>query len=86
MVLVMVECAKLDECNDWPMLRVLSMYHGGMGFDGKIGMISIPFGSNIANSPFEGAWMLPSNKSNPRGRLKNPANTVDLLDFLVCPQ
>ncbi len=84
MVLVMVECAKLHECSDSPMLGVLSMYHGGMGSNGKIGMIGIPFGSDIANSPFGGAWMLPSNNSSPCGRLENPTNIIDLLDFLVC--
>jgi hypothetical protein len=80
----MVECAKPDECNDSPMPRVLSMYHGGVGSNGQIGMIGIPFGFEIANSPFGGAWMLPSNYSSPCGRLENPANIVYLLDFLVC--
>jgi hypothetical protein len=47
-------------------------------------MIGIPFGFDIANSPFGGAWMLPSNNSNPCGRLENPTNIVDLLDFFVC--
>jgi hypothetical protein len=56
-----------------------------MGSNGKIGMIGIPFGPNIANSPFGGAWMLPSNNSSPCGRLENPTNIVDLLDFLACP-
>ncbi len=59
--------------------------HGGMGSNGEIGMIGIPFGFDIANSPFGGAWMLPSNNSSPCERPRNLANIVDLLDFLICP-
>jgi hypothetical protein len=56
-----------------------------MGSNGKIGMIRIPFGPNIANSLFGGAWMLPSNNSSPCGRLENPTSIVDLLHFLASP-
>jgi hypothetical protein len=62
--------------------------HGGLGSNGKIGMIDIPYGLDITNSPFGGAswsWTLPSNNSSLCGRPKNPANIVDLLDFLVGP-
>ncbi len=76
-VLVITECAKPNESNDWPMPKVLSMYHGGMGSNGEIGLIGIPFGSDIANSPFGGARMLPSNNSSPCERLKNLVNTTD---------
>jgi hypothetical protein len=40
-------------------------------------LIGIPFGSDIANSPFGGARMLPSNNSSPCERLKNLVNTTD---------
>jgi len=50
------------------------MLHGGLGSNGEIGMIGIPYGPNIANSPFGGvswSWLLPSNNSSPCGRLEN---------------
>jgi len=51
-------------------------------------MIGIPYDLDITNSPFKGAWWswtLPSNNSSSRGRPKNLANIVDLLDFPICP-
>jgi hypothetical protein len=62
--------------------------HGGLKYNGKIGMINIPYDLGIVNSPFGGAswsWTLPSNNSNPCGRHENLTNIVDLLDFYVCP-
>jgi len=62
--------------------------HGGLGSNGEIGMTGIPYGPNIANSPFGGAswsWILPSNNSSPCGKPENLANTVDLLDFPIYP-
>jgi hypothetical protein len=63
--------------------------HGGLGSNGKIGMIGIPYGPDTTNSSFGGAswsWTLCSKNFSPSGRLKNLANIVDLLDFLDCPQ
>jgi len=51
-------------------------------------MINISYGPNIANLPLGSAfwsWTLPSNNSNPWGKLENPTNIVDLIDFLICP-
>ncbi len=65
------------------------MPHGGLGSNGKTRMIGIPCDLDTTNSPFGGAywsWMLLSNKSSPCGKLENPANIIDLLDFLVAPQ
>jgi len=62
--------------------------HGGLGSNGEIGMTGIPYGLDIANSPFGGAfwsWTLPSNNSSPHGRFENPTNIVGLLDFHACP-
>jgi len=50
------------------------MPHGGLGSNGKIGMIGIPCGFNTTNSPFGGvywSWTLPSSNSSPCGRLEN---------------
>ncbi len=60
------------------------MPHGGLGSNGEIGMIGIPYGPNIANSPFGGAscCTLFSNNSSPLGRSKNIATILDLLNFL----
>jgi len=47
--------------------------HGGLGSNGKIGMIGISYGPIVANSPLGGAswsWTLPSNNSSPCGRLE----------------
>jgi hypothetical protein len=59
--------------------------HGGLGSNGETRMIGIPCGLDTTNSPFGsafGSWTLPSNNSSPCGRLENPTNIVDLLDFL----
>jgi hypothetical protein len=62
--------------------------HDGLGSNGEIRMIGIPYGPNTANSPFGSAswsWTLPSNNSSPCGRLENPTNIIDLLDFFTHP-
>jgi hypothetical protein len=56
-----------------------------MGSNGKIGMAGIPFGLDIANSPFGGAWMLPSNNSSSCVNLENLTNIINLLDFRFWP-
>jgi hypothetical protein len=66
-------------------VKQIYVFHGDMASNGKIGMVGIPFGPNIANSPFGGAWMLPSNNSSSCVNLENPTNIVDLLDFLLAP-
>jgi hypothetical protein len=51
-------------------------------------MIGIPYGLDTTNSPFGRAscsWTLPSNNSSPCGRLENPTNIVDLLNFPIWP-
>jgi hypothetical protein len=47
--------------------------HGGMGFNVEIKINGIPFTHDIVNSLLWGSswsWMLPSNKSNPCGKVK----------------
>jgi hypothetical protein len=55
-----------------------------MGSNIDDGMHGVEFIVIIANSPLGGSslsWWLSSNNFNPFGRLENPTNIIDVLDF-----
>jgi hypothetical protein len=55
-----------------------------MGSNIDDGMHGVEFIMIIVNSPLGGSslsWWLSSNNFNPFGRLENPTNIIDVLDF-----